>query len=110
MRRRQALYLCLASDRKAHFHAAAVAVRMHAFGEAAPDKPVDQPYGAVMPKLEPLGQFAYGDVVASRESLDGQESLMLLGGESGLHSGLLTESLETPERVAQLGEQLVVGL
>jgi len=57
-----------------------------------------------MPELQPLRQLAHGDTVASGETLDGQQCLVLLRGHAGSLRGLFAEMKELAERVPESGQ------
>ena len=72
-------------------------------------QPVHQPDGAVVQDLEAFRQFADMDVVAPGKTLDGQQGLMLLRRDAGRLGGLLAETQELPQRVAEFGQRFVIG-
>ena len=60
--------------------------------------------------LKPLGQFADGDEIPAGEPLDRQQGLVLLRRQARGARGLPAKTLKAPKRVAQLGQEAVVGL
>jgi hypothetical protein len=73
-------------------------------------EPVHEPYRAVVAQLEAFREFAYGNVVAPGKPLYRQQGLVLLGSKARGPGGLPAESLEPAQRMAQRGQELVVGL
>jgi len=74
------------------------------------DQTVDEADCAVMRDLQPLGELADIDLITAREAHDGEESLVLLGGEADLAGSLLTEAQEEAETVAECGELFILRL
>ena len=64
---------------------------------------------SVVPDLQAFGQLADRNLLALREALDGQQCLVLLRGQSHLAGGGLAETQEPPQRIAELGQDLVFG-
>lgn len=64
---------------------------------------------AMMFNLEPLGEFADGDVITAGEAFDGQKGLVLLRGESGGVGGIFTKAEELPEGVTEFSQMFVMG-
>ena len=65
--------------------------------------------GAVGLDLEALGEFADGDVVAAGEAFDGEEGLVLLGGEAGGVGGIFAEAQEFSQGVAEFRQAFIMG-
>ena len=107
---RQTLQNRLPPGSKTHLHPAPVEAGGHPPEQSPPGEPVHQPHGAVMAQLQPLRELADGSLVAPGKTLDGQQRLVLLRGEPGAARGVLAEDQEAAQRMAQRGQQLVVGL
>lgn len=61
-------------------------------------------------ELEALCELANRDEIASRKSLDRKQGLVLLRRKAYSACRLPAEPIESAQRMAQFGEQLVVGL
>jgi hypothetical protein len=72
--------------------------------------PVDESDDGVMAELELPGEGADRGNGVLRESLDGQEQLVLLGLKPLRARGRLAERQEPPEEVAELRQRPVVGI
>lgn len=72
-------------------------------------QPVHQAHGAVMPNLQPFGQFADGDPVAAWKTLDSQHRLVALRSEARRVGRIFTEMQKLSERVAELCQRLEFG-
>ena len=70
-------------------------------------QPVYQFHRAVMFQLQPLGQFADGRRGAVRQTLDGQQQLVLLGLHAGGPHLLLAEAEKSPDLIAEFGQRAV---
>jgi hypothetical protein len=77
------------------------------FDVAAPDKPVDQPDGAMVEDLKSRGEFAHGDAFFRCEAFDGQQCLVLLRSDAGRGGSTFAEAQEPSKSVAKFGEDLV---
>lgn len=74
-----------------------------------PGEAVGEADAAVVLDLQAFGEFADGDMVATGKTLDGEEGLVLLGGEAGGVGGILAEAEEFPQGVAELRQALIMG-
>ena len=74
------------------------------------DQAVNQPDGAVVAQLQSFRQFTHRDFIPSRKTFDGQQSLMLLGGNASSLSRLFAEMDKLSQRVAKLRERLILCL
>ena len=71
---------------------------------------IDEPHHAVLAHLEPLRQLRDCGAIASGIPLDGEQQLMLLGGDVFASGGLLAETQELANRVAKRGDHLKIRL
>lgn len=62
-----------------------------------------------MLQLEPLRQFPNGEVVASRESFDGQQCLVLLRRQPGLLCGLFAKVQKSAQCIAECRQRFILG-
>lgn len=63
-----------------------------------------------MAKLQSFRQFADGDLVASRETSDGQQRLMLLRRDAGSQRRRFAEMNEFPQRISERGKRFILCL
>jgi hypothetical protein len=74
------------------------------------DQPVNQADGAVMKNLKTFSQFSDLDVIPSRETLDRQHRLVLLGSQTGCMRGFLAETKKLAQGVSELSQHDVIFL
>ena len=91
-------------------HLPPVFIGQRAHHQFLKDHPVNQTNNAVMTKSQPLGQFTHGDVIASGESLNGQQRLMLLRCEADSLCRLLAEMDEPAELVTKCRKRFILRL
>ena len=84
-----------------HMHLAAIGLCALPLSEALRNQPVNQLYGAVMPKLKPFREVANACFTVSSAGLDSEHQLVLLRFDAGRPRGLLAESQEAPDRVSK---------
>lgn len=63
-----------------------------------------------MAKLQSFRQFAYGNLVASRETPDGQQRLMLLRRDASGLRRRFAEMDEFPQRITKRGKRFILCL
>jgi hypothetical protein len=73
------------------------------------DEAVNEADGAVMAKLETLGEFPNGDVIAAGKALDRKQCLVMLRRDSGGARGSFAKVQKAAKRVAKGGEEFVLG-
>ena len=78
--------------------------------EAEPDGAIYQPDDAMLAHLEAVGKLRDGGKVAPGEPFDGEQQLMLLGGDALATRGLLAEAEEPANGVAKCGDCLDIRL
>jgi hypothetical protein len=101
VRRGELLEQFVASGCKQHIDLSAVAGRRLAGKQPLCNKPIDQPYSAMMPNLKSLGQLADRDSIASGETLYCQQRLMLLWLDTDSPSRLFAEAQKLSQRIAK---------
>ena len=82
---------------------AAIFFGTDAHSQALIAEAVDETDRAVVFGLEALAEFGDGDLIASGETVDREEGLMLLGRKAGGDGGVLAETEEAPQRIAESG-------
>lgn len=78
-----------------------------ALDETTFGEPIDEFDRAMMGDLEPLGQSADGRFPSLRQTLHGQEQLVLLGFKARSTHGLFTEAEKAAQLMAKFGERLI---
>jgi hypothetical protein len=99
-----------ASTRELNEHLAAIRGAWHPHDKFLRYKPVNQPDGAVVAKLQSFRQFAHGEPFATGKALDGQQRLVLLGRDAGGLGGFLAETDEPPKRVTKRRQRFILRL
>jgi len=94
--------------RKRQQNFAAVGTAARALQQTASLQAVHQFDCAVVLDLQTLREHSDGRPLRCRETLDGQQCLMLLGFHPGVTSRLFTEIYEPANFVAELRERLIV--
>jgi hypothetical protein len=70
-------------------------------------QPVNQTHRTVVANLQSFRQFAHGDLIPSRKTLDGQQCLVLLWRNAGRLGCGFTEMNEFPQSITKRGKCLV---
>lgn len=83
--------------------------------DGAPDvsvflQPIHQANGAVMRELQAFGQFADCNKIAIGKSFNGEQSLMLLRGQTTAMGALFTEVQELTKEIPKCGKFFVIPL
>ena len=87
---------------------ATVILSFPSFHISARGKPVHQFHRAVVPDLQPLGQFSNPPARSARKSFQSQHQLMLAGFKSYFANSKFTEVKKASDMVPQIGQGLVV--
>jgi hypothetical protein len=101
--------LPLAVRRQTNSNLAVVLARAGTLHQSALCETVNEPYRAVMPHQEKVGEHPHGGGAGLIESLDGQEQLMLLRLKTFGVRGMIAEMEEAADMVAKGGKGLVVA-
>src|SRR5207244_9143202 len=94
--------------RKAQVDLAPVLGRRLSRDQSLAAQPVDQADGAVVPDHEVLCQVVDGDALALRAGAQGEQRLILLGGDATLLGLDLRKAQESAQRTAERRELLVL--
>jgi len=108
VRRGEPVEQLFATRRQSDHDAPAVFRRVFAADELQPFEAVEEFDGAVVADLQSLGQFADRDGIASGESFDGEQGLMLLRGEPCAPGGIFAEPKELAQRVSERRQVFVL--
>jgi hypothetical protein len=82
------------TGQETHIHLSAVRSRLLPGHQLQIRETIEKFDRAMMPKLQPLGQLAYGYPVAAWKPFNGQQCLMLLRGQTRAFRGLFAETEE----------------
>lgn len=108
MRRGQLFQHFFAPHGQMDEHQASICGRVRTSHQFIMHQPVNQPHGAMVAQLQAFGQFTDGNLLTSREALDGEQRLMLLGREAGSARRLFAEVEELPEGVTKRRERFIL--
>lgn len=87
-----------------------VFVAAMALDEVFLNEAIDEADGAVMADLQAPGQGADGEWFLAAKAADGEQRLVLLRGDAGLLGGVLAETDELPQCVAEIRQHSVFRL